>query len=109
MDKERIKRIEEKMKEYAESKEYRDEVKRYKKKRGTLPLNKLNREFNIWSKERSKLEEIMYQIDSGYACGAVITKDDIIVETAPIFKKLLGQNINDIGYKKKRVGYVQEL
>lgn len=35
----------------------------------------------------------MYWIDTGWAYGGVIVKDDIIVECAPIFKKFKGQPV----------------
>jgi len=35
----------------------------------------------------------MYWIDTGWACGGVIVKNDIIVHCAPIFKRFKGQPI----------------
>lgn len=38
----------------------------------------------------------MYWIDTGWACGGVIVCDDIIVESAPIFKRFIGQPVVNI-------------
>lgn len=35
----------------------------------------------------------IYWIDTGFACAGVIVDDDIIVETAPIFRRFLKQPI----------------
>lgn len=35
----------------------------------------------------------MYWIDTGWACGGVFVKDDIIIGGAPIFKRFFGQPI----------------
>lgn len=52
-------------------------------------------------KEKNNKE--LWQIDSGYACAGVITENGKIIETAPIFKTLLGKNIAVISYKKTLV------
>ena len=38
----------------------------------------------------------LYWIDTGWACGGVIVNKNIIVETAPIFSKFMGQSINKL-------------
>ena len=35
-------------------------------------------------------------IDSGYACAGVEIKDRVIINAAPIFKKLIGQKIDNV-------------
>lgn len=40
--------------------------------------------------------EIMYTIDTGFANAGVIVKDGIIIESAPIFKKFMGQPIDNL-------------
>jgi hypothetical protein len=38
----------------------------------------------------------MYWIKTGWACGGVIVKDDVIIDAAPIFKRFIGQPIINI-------------
>lgn len=38
----------------------------------------------------------MYWIDTGWACGGVIVRDDIIIACAPIFKRFIGQPVVNI-------------
>ena len=40
--------------------------------------------------------EGLYWIDTGWACGGVVVKDDLIVDAAPIFKKFLKQPISNL-------------
>lgn len=47
-------------------------------------------------------ENGLYQIDSGYACAGVFVKDGIIVYAAPIFRKLIGQRLDTVRYKKTK-------
>lgn len=44
----------------------------------------------------------LWLIDSGWACGGVFTKNNLIVNTCPIFRKLLGKDITKIPYKIER-------
>lgn len=50
-------------------------------------------------------EKELWQIDSGYACAGVFVDPESrkIIETAPIFKVLLGQTIEKVGYKKIKI------
>ena len=41
-------------------------------------------------------DQQLYWIDTGFACAGVVVKDDIIIETAPIFKKFLRQPIKNL-------------
>ena len=36
-------------------------------------------------------------LDTKWACGLIIVRDGIIVDGAPIFRKLFGQSIDKIG------------
>lgn len=45
----------------------------------------------------------LWQIDAGYACGGVFVRDGVIVDAAPIFRKLVGQRIASVRYKKTLV------
>jgi len=53
--------------------------------------------------DRNKHYNGWYQLDTRWGCGGVKVKDAIIIEAAPVFKKLKWQNIADIvvkgGYK----------
>ena len=48
-------------------------------------------------------ENGLYQIDSGYAVAGVHVRDGIIVYAASVFRKLIGQRIEDVKYKKTKV------
>lgn len=37
--------------------------------------------------------QIVYWIDTGWACGGVIVENDVIIGGAPIFKRFFGQPI----------------
>jgi hypothetical protein len=50
---------------------------------------------------------ILYQVISHYACAGVECENDIIINTAPIYNRLKGQNVNDIK-KYYKVIYVEE-
>jgi len=44
-----------------------------------------------------------YWIDTGYACGGVIVKDEIIIGGAPIFNRFFGQSIHNLlGWKQTK-------
>lgn len=44
----------------------------------------------------------LWLVDAGWACGGVFTKNNIIVKTCPIFRKLIGKDITKIKYKTER-------
>lgn len=43
-----------------------------------------------------KFNRKYWYCDSGYACGLLITDNDIIVDSAPIFKKIIGKSIKSL-------------
>jgi len=49
----------------------------------------------------------LYQVTSHYACAGVLCENDIIISTAPIYNRLIGNNINNIS-KYYKVIYVGE-
>lgn len=53
--------------------------------------------------ERRALTTWWWYIDTGYACGAVVT-DALgkIVDAAPIFRKLIGRNVGTIRCRERR-------
>lgn len=42
----------------------------------------------------SRENGIWYYIDTGWGCGAIIVKRGIVVDSAPIFRKLRGKRIS---------------
>jgi len=54
-------------------------------------------------KERLEEKEMIYQLDTGYGCGAVIVRAGKIVDTAPIFKWMRGKTMETaINYLKRK-------
>ncbi len=45
---------------------------------------------------------INYQLDTGWGCGLIIVEDGLIVNSAPIFRKLQGVDLKDLP-KKYRI------
>ena len=41
-------------------------------------------------------KEQWYRIDTGWACGGVRTINGIIVETPPVFRRLMNQDIEEL-------------
>jgi len=44
-----------------------------------------------------------YLLDTGWACGLIICRDKIIIDSAPIFRKFIGKNIIVLKYKVYRL------
>jgi len=40
-----------------------------------------------------------YLLDTGWACGLIICRDKIIIDSAPIFRKFIEMNITVLKYK----------
>lgn len=60
--------------------------------------------------------ETLYSIDIGYACFGIITKykesinQEVITDSAPIFKKLQGQNIDIVkSWVEKKNGKIEKI
>jgi hypothetical protein len=53
-----------------------------------------------------------YWLNTGWATGGVIVEDGIIIDGAPIFRKLIGQKLVDVmtkgTYNAQQVGYQEE-
>lgn len=50
----------------------------------------------------------LYQIDTGYACAGIETNDDgIVIFAAPIFKWMIGKNIDNVLEWKKIKRYAK--
>lgn len=45
----------------------------------------------------------LYQVDTGYACAGVVVENDIVMETAPIFKWMIGKDWSSVSKWKKIV------
>jgi len=45
--------------------------------------------------------EHLYLVDTGFACGGVVVRDNIVVEAAPIFKWMLGKNWSEASTWKR--------
>lgn len=43
-----------------------------------------------------KFRRVEYLHDSGYACGLLITYQGIIIDSAPIYRKLVGKNVSNL-------------
>lgn len=39
------------------------------------------------------MKDSWYLLDTGWACGGIHVKNNIVIESAPIFRKFLGQNV----------------
>ena len=39
---------------------------------------------------------MLYQIDVGYACAGVVTHGDVVSESAPIFKWMIGKELKTV-------------
>jgi hypothetical protein len=49
--------------------------------------------------------EYLYVIDSGFAYGGVIIRNDKVTETAPIFRKLMGRNTKTLKWLLGKWGW----
>ena len=45
-----------------------------------------------------------YLLDTGWACGLIICKKKIIIDSAPIFRKFIGMDITTLKYKVYKLG-----
>lgn len=50
----------------------------------------------------------LFQVDAPYACAGVLVEDGIIIGGAPIFHRLVGQEIRKVGYKVTEVKEKEE-
>lgn len=52
-----------------------------------------------------KVKEVLWYLNTTYACGGIITRDGVVIKTCPIYKKFLGRTIAQITeiYRKQIV------
>jgi hypothetical protein len=42
------------------------------------------------------IDEVWWSLDTRWGCGAVVTRGGVVVEAAPIFRRFIGQLIQDV-------------
>ena len=45
---------------------------------------------------KDKPKEILYSVKSDKACGGIVVRDGIVIETAPYFKWMMGKKIEQL-------------
>jgi len=51
----------------------------------------------------TKIKEYLY--DSGYACALLIVRDGVVIDAAPIFRKMIGWRVDRLRGKLEELSY----